>query len=221
MKWMIYKNNNMKNLFYLLLVVVIVVACGQSNEKKAEALIKEELKKSLYKPDTYKPIETKVDSAFAPYDDPNFFKLLEKMNELNSEYERLESKMKSSKSSMLLWSGSYQSAFDKNIYKEAKDKYEEAEASMEKLKVKIAERYKELISKIHAKREFIGYKVSHNYRADNNSGNTLIGNTIFFIDKDFKEVTYSIDDEDYNAVKDIIEQLEEHVKEVELQQKQN
>ena len=47
---------------------------------------------------------------------------------------------------------------------------------------------------------FIGYKVTHNYRADNNSGNTLIGNNVFFIDKDFKEVTYSMDLDEYNEM---------------------
>ena len=32
---------------------------------------------------------------------------------------------------------------------------------------------------LQERREFIGYKAMHNYRADNNVGNTLIGNTIF------------------------------------------
>ena len=66
----------MKNCWYLALFAVIVVACGQSQEQKAETLIKENLKKSLYKPESYKPVETKVDSAFAPYDDPAFFEEL-------------------------------------------------------------------------------------------------------------------------------------------------
>ena len=51
----------MKKIFYLALVAVIMVACGQSQEQKAEVLIKESLKKTLYKPETYKPVETKVD----------------------------------------------------------------------------------------------------------------------------------------------------------------
>ena len=59
----------MKKIFYLALVAIVMVACGQSQEQKAEYLIKESLKKSLYKPETYKPVETKVDSAFAPCHD--------------------------------------------------------------------------------------------------------------------------------------------------------
>lgn len=63
----------MKKFFYFAFSTLVLVACSQSQEQKAEVLIKESLKKSLYKPETYKPVETKVDSAFAPYDDPAFF----------------------------------------------------------------------------------------------------------------------------------------------------
>ena len=64
-------------------------------------------------------------------------------------------------------------------------------------------------------RKFIGYKAIHNYRADNNAGNTLIGNTIFFIDKNFEEVTYSMEVEEYNQVQEAIEQLQEQLEETE------
>ena len=60
----------MKKVLYLILVLIVLAACSQSPEQKAEVLIKDSLKKSLYKPDTYKPVDTKVDSAFTPYDDP-------------------------------------------------------------------------------------------------------------------------------------------------------
>ncbi|MBO7115883.1 MAG: hypothetical protein J6V87_02410 [Prevotella sp.] len=54
----------MKKVLYLILVLIVLAACSQSPEQKAEVLIKDSLKKSLYKPDTYKPVDTKVDSAF-------------------------------------------------------------------------------------------------------------------------------------------------------------
>ena len=37
----------MKNIIYLALVAIVMVSCGQSQEKKAESLIKESLIKSL------------------------------------------------------------------------------------------------------------------------------------------------------------------------------
>ena len=125
----------MKKIFYLALVAIVMVACGQSQEQKAEYLIKESLKKSLYKPETYKPVETKVDSAFAPYDDPTFFEELAELGEMNSEYEELESKAKHAKSSMAIWSGPYMSAYGRNEYQEAKLTKEEYQEYLKELEI--------------------------------------------------------------------------------------
>lgn len=203
----------MKKIFYLALVAIVMVACGQSQEQKAEYLIKESLKKSLYKPETYKPVETKVDSAFAPYDDPAFFEELAELGKMNSEYEELESKAKHAKSSMAIWSGPYMSAYDRNEYQEAKSDYEEANAKLEKLKTKGRKQFEKIANMLQVSNKFIGYKAVHNYRADNNAGNTLIGNTIFFIDKNFEEITYSMEVDEYNQVQEAISSFKEQIEE--------
>ena len=203
----------MKKIFYLALVAIIMVACGQSQEQKAEYLIKESLKKSLYKPETYKPVETKVDSAFAPYDDPAFFEELAELGKINSEYEELESKAKHAKSSMAIWSGPYMSAYGRNEYQEAKSDYEEANAKLEKLKTKGRKQFEKIANMLQVSNKFIGYKAVHNYRADNNAGNTLIGNTIFFIDKNFEEITYSMEVDEYNQVQEAISSFKEQIEE--------
>lgn len=205
----------MKKVLYLTLALIVLVACGQTQERKAEALIKEYLKKTLYKPDTYKPVDTKVDSAFAPYDDPKFFDELAELGKMNSEYEILVDKAKSAKSSMSIWSGPYQTSYGKNEYQEAKEKYDEANAKIERLKTKGKKQYEKLVVMLQGSRKFIGYKAVHNYRADNNAGNTLIGNTIFFIDKNFEEITYSMEVEEYKEVQKAIENFQEQLEEVE------
>ena len=203
----------MKKIFYLALVAIVMVACGQSQEQKAEYLIKESLKKSLYKPETYKPVETKVDSAFAPYDDPAFFEELAELGKMNSEYEELESKAKHAKSSMAIWSGPYMSAYGRNEYQEAKSDYEEANAKLEKLKTKGRKQFEKIANMLQVSNKFIGYKAVHNYRADNKAGNTLIGNTIFFIDKNFEEITYSMEVDEYNQVQEAISSFKEQIEE--------
>lgn len=205
----------MKKIFYFALVALIMASCGKSPEQKAEALIKDDLKKSLYKPETYKPVETKVDSAFAPYDDLKFLTELEELGKLGIEYKELQDKVKMAKSSMANWSGPYQSAFAKNEYQEAKNDFDEASEKMEKVSLKCADHLKIVANMMKEERKFIGFKAIHNYRADNNAGQTLIGNTIFFIDKDFKEVIYSLPLEDYNQVKEAISQIKEQIAELE------
>ena len=203
----------MKKFFYLAFLTLVLVACSQSQEQKAEVLIKESLKKSLYKPETYKPVETKVDSAFAPYDDPAFFEELVELGKMNSEYEELEEKAKRAKSSMAIWSGPYQTAFGRNEYQEAKEEYDEANVQIEKLKTKGKKQYEKVVSMLQSERKFIGYKALHNYRADNNAGSTLIGNTFFFIDENFTEVRYSMEEEEYEQVQNAISQFKEQIEE--------
>ncbi|MDO4932634.1 MAG: hypothetical protein Q4E63_08345 [Prevotellaceae bacterium] len=203
----------MRNILFFALLTVVIVACRQSQEQKAETLIKESLRKSLYKPDTYNPIETKVDSAFAPYDDPVLFDELAELEKLSSEYEDLEKELKQARSSMSIWSGPYQTAFGRNEYQEAKADYNDANAKIKKIKTKGQKQYEKVISLLQGDRKFIGYKAIHNYRADNNAGNTLIGNAIFFFDKNFKEVTYSMKAEAYNQVQEAIAQFQEQIEE--------
>ena len=201
----------MKKLFYYVLVAFVIMSCTLSPEQKAEKLIKDSLKKTLLKPDTYKPVETKVDSAFSPNDNPEFYEEFKVLSEMLMEYDNIEEEMKSAKSSMSIWSGAYQSAFGKNEYQEAKDKYDKANEKLEKLKVKGREQYDKVATMLQEDKKFIGYKASHNYRADNNAGSTLIGNTVFIIDKNFEEVLYDIELDDYNDLQKAIKQFKEQI----------
>ena len=62
----------MKKVVFVILAILIT-ACSQSPEQKANALIQEKVKNSLYHPETYEAVETIIDSAFAPKDDPAFY----------------------------------------------------------------------------------------------------------------------------------------------------
>ncbi|MBR4275572.1 MAG: hypothetical protein IKQ32_01215 [Prevotella sp.] len=203
----------MKRILFVTFAIMALVAC-QSNEKKAEALVKAELMKSLYKPDSYKPIETTIDSAFAPYDDPAFIEAILDLGKMNIEYQELEEKVKRAKSSMAIWSGPYQSAFGRNEYQEAKDEYDEANTKIEKLKRKGKKQFEKVSTMLADERKFVGYLVTHNYRADNNAGNTLIGNSVFFVDKDLKEVKLSMDVEEYNQLQEAIKSFKEQLEDI-------
>lgn len=199
----------MKKLFLGIFALVLFSAC-QSNEQKADTLIKDVVKKSLYKPETYKPIETKVDSAFAPFDDPEFFLVLADYGNLFMKYEEVEMKAKNAKSSMAIHSGSYQSEFDKNEYQDAKEEYEKYSAQMENMQAKGSKIMQKIDNMAKSERKFIGFKAFHNFRADNNAGQTLIGNAVFFIDKDFKEITYSLELDEYNEIMKYIKEFQEN-----------
>ena len=197
----------MKNLLFLVTVIAVFASCNNSPESKANDLIKEEMKKSLYHVDSYDPVETIVDSAFSPKDDPELIGLLTDAADLGREDESYESKAKRAKSSMAIWSGPYQSEYDRVRYNEEKQEYEEAYAKAEKIKEKGKKMYADICSKLSAQPKFIGFKAIHKYRAQNNAGQTVFGNTVFIIDDKFEKVLISYDEEDYKEIQEAFEQI--------------
>lgn len=210
-----YTMNDMKKFSFAILLAILFVACNQSPEKKIEALVKNEVKNTLFKPDSYDPISTKVDSAFAPYDDPALFEEMSTLIKLSSDFSELEEEVKNAKSSMAIWNGG-KSAFNKNEYQEAEDKYNEASGRLEKLRAKVQKSYDTVYSILQTDKRFIGYKALHSYRADTNAGETLIIQTIYYVDKDLKDVQYALELEEYNQMQESISNfVEEYMSEEE------
>jgi hypothetical protein len=192
----------MKKLFFVVMATLMLASCIKSPKEKAEALVIEQMKLTLYHPETYAPSETQVDSAFTPYGDPVFYEKTLKLFKLGVVIEKYNQKAKSEKSSMSIWSGPYQSSYERNEYQEAKEKYHEANSKKEQA-IKEAQALNEELKKMfNEEKTFIGFKVIHTYRANNNAGQTVGGKAMFLLDKDMKKIvaSYDMDSEEYKAV---------------------
>lgn len=199
----------MKKVLYLLVMVTVLLACSKSPEEKANELIKKEVTKYLYKPETYDPIETQVDSAFAPFNDPEVFYMLEDFKKLREELEDYQHRAKFAKGDMANNSDPYLGTYGKHRYADAKDEYETATAKIKKLKEKVHDKYYEIAERFTLEDKFVGYVVFHSFRADNNAGNTLIGNYIYIVDSEFKEPLYICTLAEYNQIQESIKELAE------------
>ena len=196
------KSRLMKKVLLIVTAVMLLASCAKSPEQKAELLIKEQLQKSLYHPDTYAPSGTQMDSAFAPFDDPAFYQKTLKLAKLTIAANQFVEEANQAKSSMAIWSGPYQTAYDRQSYSEEKAKYDKAMENMEKAKQEAQPLAEELKGLAKGKRVFIGFKAIHSYRANNNAGQTIGGKAEFIFDKDIKNVlaVYDMDSEEYQAV---------------------
>lgn len=61
-------------------------------------------------------------------------------------------------------------------------------------------------NQIGKKPELVGYRAFHNFRADDNVGNTSIGNIITFFDKDMTQLTYILEESEYEALQEYIKE---------------
>ena len=191
------------------LLITLFVSCGKSPEEKANALIEDDIKKVLYHPETYDPAETQVDSAFTPFDDPVFYEKTVQLCKLGMSIDECDRKMKNAKSSMSIWSGPYQSAFGRNEYQEAKNEYDENERNKKSIEAKVKKLATELKTMLENEQQFIGFRARHRYRANNNAGQTIFGETKYLFDKSLSKIvaSYDMDSEEYKTVQIIYKQM--------------
>ena len=187
--------------FSLMLATILLTACHNSPIDKANKLIMEEVQKTLYIPDSYDPVDTQLDSAFAPYDDPDFCIKASELQEKERELQRHKEKAKFAKSSMSIWSNPY-SAFAKNEYQESKAEYREANKKAKETEKDIQEISTYLNQREQEQPKFIGYKAYHRYQAENNAGQVLMNDEVFLIDKELTQIIYV-----YETEGDIIDKL--------------
>ena len=215
----------MKKISFLLpLIALAMVSCDNSPLAKADRLVRKEMPKNLVFPDSYDPIETKIDSAFYPMDDFKFYEYQETLNNLNkkyavlrSEFESMEIDLDLSKSIMNLCSGLPLPFFEYG-YNESKNKTlkynEELKAKQEEInKVKgkaldIIYELKEILAKEPI---FIGYRATHSYRAKNSAEQTTIERDCFFLNKEITEIKETCSKEEYETLIEEFKQLKEEI----------
>lgn len=188
-------------LFSMAMIMFCTQSCQKSPEAKAESLIENTLKKNLYHPESYEAVETQLDSAFTPLDDPRFYEKTLKLAIYDQEAVKLDKDLKEAKSSMAIFSDRY-SEYSRNEYQEAKEKYEKKQAELETIKDKAEKLIDEIRAETQKSPSFIGFKAKHKYRANNNAGNTVFGMQLFLFDKEISSIitSYDMDAEEYQLV---------------------
>lgn len=198
----------MKKLLILLTIIFGLSSCIPSNEKKAEQMAAKYIKEILYHPESYEPIETRVDSSFISMDllneTKNLFKLLQIIQEYASKSNRAERTM-----AIYVPSG-YYSGYGTVEYRQAKQEFDRYQRLLQEKTEQLINQFDKIKSLQSATRDhnFNGWFVYHRYSGSNGLGNVLTGEFIFLCDKNFNiKEAYPI--EEYNImikVMDIIMQ---------------
>lgn len=219
-----------KMLFFILLIGFCLTSCTQSPEEKANAIIEQYIKSCLYKPDTYEKVTTQVDSAFTPFCDPNFHKTLLTLQKVNEDIEDCEidinakkDEMSHAQSYMSIYDTPYSTSHDRTQYQRYKEDYEKHKQELQELiekkegLIKKTDQIRsEIQNMISIKPQFIGFQVFHRYRADNNSGQTLMGDSYFILDQNFTQIlaVYDTESEEFETIGEMIKKLKEEKKNI-------
>ena len=193
----------MKKVIWFILAAVCLCACSESMEEKANKLIKKELNKVIVNIDTYEPIETVIDSAFAPMMTAETYELLKGAPAQIRRLSGIMDEIDIAKRGMSLTKNSFFS-FEREKYKEYKEQYESANKRLEEMEAKMKAVTDKLNQRKEAEPVFNGYRVQHQYRYVKNDGTKTIGKHMFLMNKDFSVVEAMLDMEDQD-IKDMFE----------------
>ena len=185
--------NRMKKATFLFSGIFLIASCTLTPQQKAESLIKEHLEKSLYHPESYVPSSTQLD-------DPDFYEKALKAAKLGIKISQCDDNANDAKRNMALWSGPYQSSYDRQNYIE--EKFNKAIKNKELATKEMKALAEEMKAIANQGKKFIGFKAIHNYRANNNAGQTIGGNIQYNFDKDLSKIInfYDMQSEEYQAV---------------------
>ncbi len=198
----------MKNLFFMAVAAAMMAACGpktpeEQQTSQADTMIKENLKTVLYNMDSYEPVATQVDTLYASYEDAEMCADLERLQEMTDELAELDKAVTKAKSNVSYWInpisdiGRHELAVARHELNEATEKYDQAKA-------KVDAKREEIQTLFDMKPNFVGYKVTHSYKATGIDGKPMMGNMVFFFDPTMERITGSMTLEDYeNARKQI------------------
>lgn len=186
-------------------VILCMIACT-SKEKKAEALIKDYLFKTMYDFDSYQVVETKVDSAFfSPYTDEKIMTVAAVASEALKESNSHMLKGLSAMRSMNTWSDSYSSYGQSRYYSYRDEARQELKAGRTSSLIHLNAQKKIKKMATELPEGFMGWEVNHSFRCKTKGGFSELKHYIFITDPKFKTILFKEDVED----EDIIAQKKE------------
>lgn len=187
---------------FILGLTLLFMAC-KTDEEKINSLISESVEYAYpnMKAKTFQIHETKVDSAFAPFDDPV---VLEKMTEVeviekeiaDCDYTIEQAQQMIRTRDKELRSGDL-SAFHRAIFEDAEVDREKAIEQKATYQEKIAEKQQEIQEMLQVEQSFCGYKVFAAYSFEDGLGKQD-QHTYFFLDKRQKSVVLTLSQASYD-----------------------
>lgn len=201
----------MKKIVLFSIAILSLVSCVRTPEDLANSLIRERVKNTLFFPDSYEAIETVVDSAFTPKDDPAFYDKALELYNLFTVVEACRSEADRAERVMNIWKNPYLDGLGQVNYKQSKKNFEKYSEQVKYYTSKIEQEKDYLQEIINVKPKFIGFKVTHKFRAKTNSGNVMIGEKVFITNEDMTQILagYDSDKEEYMLVQRIYQTIQE------------
>ena len=166
--------------------VLVLAGCEKSNVDKAKKLVTEATKSSLYFPESYDQVAFNCDSLFHQMLTKQNVRKSVKILELMKDIEQVQWEIDNNRDS-------YESMNVYGMGREYLTKCKRGEEKKKELLEKAAALFYELVDEMHREPEFYGFIAYDRFRAKNNSGNVLIGENVYILNKTCDQIVEVLD----------------------------
>jgi|GEM_PF-4519444 len=179
-------------LFIVVVATLLFISCG-SEEKRVNKLIADASKSMLYYPDSYDPVNLKIDSLFTDIITEKNIKKANRLVAINSQLELLQGEIEYSEEQVKYWRDL---GFAYEMVRQYSREVESKTQKKDELIEEGLQLYSELKDAINGERSFRGFVVEHRFRAKSNSGNVSMSDMLFILNKEKTEVLKGYDESD-------------------------
>lgn len=188
----------------LLMSIFVISGVGysqtpQTKEERATSLVQQSLHEELFVRSSYESVEMKLDSAFSPFDSPEYFDKLVEINKLGFKAVAMHKVMDNLEKLISLYESKSSQArhISKQTYLKTRDRYRALTDSINLMVEQINILSESVAQSSEERAEFIGFKATHTYKVVDRDGQILRRKQYLIYDKDISKIiaSYNLGDE--------------------------
>lgn len=188
----------------LLMSIFVISGVGysqtpQTKEERATSLVQQSLPEELFVRTSYENIEMKLDSAFSPFDSPEYFDKLVEINKLGFKAVAMYKVRDNLEKLISLYESKSSQArhISKQTYLKTRDRYRALTDSINLMVEQINILSESVAQSSEERAEFIGFKAIHTYKVVDRDGQILRRKQYLLYDKDISKIiaSYNLNDE--------------------------
>lgn len=186
----------------VILISLLCLSCSKTKEEKIQEIVNNSIKKDLFFPDSYDPIEVYIDSVFDNMLSPENIEMAHRIIRIDKEIKALNDDIEYEKEVLGIFF-KYENAQSKRKIQKLEDNRTEKENQLMQLFNSLQEQY-------WRRKEFTGYCAIQKFRAKNNDNQICIGKYAVYIDTEATKsiAYYDLSNEQLVAYNNIIELIQ-------------
>lgn len=190
----------------VILISLLCLSCSKTKEEKIQEIVNNSIKNDLFFPESYDPIEVKIDSVFNNMLSPENVEMAYEIIKIDNEVKSLYDEIVYTKELRDAFSSSPHSSF----YKSDTKKIQNLENSRFEKENQAMQLFNSLQEQYWQRKEFTGYCAIQKFRAKTNDNQICIGQYAVYIDTEATKsiVCYDLSNEQLVAYNNIIELIQ-------------